>query len=401
MIYERLADATMMASSFVKEGLLPTKAIEKVARKMDLNFNEIDRVTEALNTAQQISILRSNDRRKEFPVAEAAIVKANLSNDLDSIKSAEKQVGIARDYYAEYLREKYIPKIPLATSLPERSGTVNYNTIQKCISPLKKAASIGKTALPQLYEDMVKCILDIKPSEEYIKEAYSCYCHLPYAEKAASILSKKYYNKSFEIPEPSDKIVDADKFRKFEKLCHYLNDYSELNKLTTLVDNLQKIGHNVLVKSAYPVIKASRQYLVQSSNFDKKASVLPILSFANKMFENVEKVKSNIKAVPSPPLQSVQNFIDTIKRGKMLRELAKNDEILKEHPFEDIVKAYNSLQRLSPRASKNPQITLSFLRQIVTHPEALAGFEASSYVDLEKKLLELELLERGKVPKIK
>lgn len=396
-IYYQIANATMDATKLIKKGKHPTDAVEKVARDYSLNLDTVDRVVEAINTAQALTVLRSGNRRQEFPLAEGNKIKSAMLAGSVTRETMPKAAEISKDYYAEYLEDKYLPRVPLLP-FKEKAPRLTADDLMPTVSRFRKVASMATMELPQLQLEFCNKLSQLPKQnlKQYLANGKTL-GHV-YAEKTAEFIKQAA---GFSEIGVAEELIDEEEYSVFSDLCDIKQNIDHLEKIATHFDDLVELASSSLntiniwdkpLDVDTPLI-SSEKYAKDKFS-EKCAGILGSLKALVPAVGAVGKAREINKA-KSTDITSIKNFLDTSDKAKMLRGFSQEDEILKDYMMKDIVAAYNTLEGISPKAAANPHIAKAFLRKAVMHPEAIEAFEAGSYADLERKLLELDALKSG------
>ncbi len=413
-IYKEIAQATIEASSLISSGYTSTDAVEKVARDFGLNNHKIDRVVEAVNTAQQLSVIRSDNRRSEFSVASPDIVKNRLmgtSEKKASLSCAIPEYTIGKDYYAESLEDKYLPTYTVKPL--EITPTTTCDDIVSKINSLEKSADSLLHKYAAIHHDFLE-ELSFLPSErsnlkEYLSNAFHLHKGHPFAEKTADFIWKAKAKESFTPLEEESLLENVEKYASFKTLCDCMRGMDLLSKKTQTLDGTAKMARHTLTKlldMGNPVRTSESGFLIEST-MKKTASynkaleektaglgslLLPAIGGA---FSAATKKHEKILDV-DPGWKTAKKFLKSIEGASLLKDVMKNDEVIKEFPKKDVVNAFNSLRNVSERSALNRDILVAWIRRSLTHPDSITAEDFAPFRKHEREMLEAEFIEKKK-----
>jgi len=383
-IYSIIADATLEAATLLRSGVSPTDAVEKVAISNELTLDSVDRVTEALNTAQMLSVLKkdASERRTEFEVADSTEVKRRLTKK--AVKTAEWHGNDPfMDYYAPTLRKKYIP--PPTVEVLQKTATATPNQILKQLNSISKVAELAVMELHTTGRELLRKLAEVKPLLPSLHNILAVCSDEPYCGNAMEYLTKVAGVSSLS---PPDSLVDSSEFAPFRDFCRLLQKYDALEKVAKDYADLYKTAHEKFKETVY------------SSMEKDAAGIAPFISsglWAGRLGQSAMGMRESNLAKRQTGLQSVKELISAVKKARKLQQIVKGDEILREQPPEKVLSAYNMLNAMSGMAATQEPVVRAFLRQAVLHGDTLTGFDVKQYLDLEKGLRELDYINKGKL----
>ena len=105
--------------------------------------------------------------------------------------------------------------------------------------------------------------------------------------------------------------------------------------------------------------------------------------------------KARTKAEEPPKLDKRFNdAVDNLRRQAIIQSLVKNDEVLQHQPEESVVGMYNTLVRLAPNLSQEPEVVRAFLRSSIDEM-AVDPFTVEQILKAERRIAEA----KGQMPR--
>ena len=413
-VYAEIAQATIEACSLIDGGAAPTDATIKVARDYDLNFHKINRLVEAVNTAQQISIIRSEDRRQEFSVADPFLVKKALLKTEDPLtveKRAFASYDPDKDYYAEHIAYKYFSHAD-PEPLVKHSTTTHSDVVDE-IHKLEKLADSALHKYAAIHHEFLDELAALPKKEAELKSYLDVACALhgrhPLAEKTANFIWQAKTKKTFTPEDVHDLIEDTEKYAAFKKLCDYMNGMEVLSNRVSNFESIAKAARYSLCKinDMGNPLRVEDDFYIESDHRkqQRKAAALQeklgaglgslLLPAMGKAITGLGKKRKELGKA-SPGSATAKKFLKSVDAASMLNKIMQEDEIIREFPRKDVVSAFNTLRSVSERSALNKSIATAWLRRLLTHPDSVTAEDFEPFRRHERDMLEAELIEKGK-----
>ena len=393
-----IKQALSYAANEVNGGLTPTEALKKTAEFYDLNYNYVQRVGEALNTAlYQKHFKTASDQSSVFPIADISLVNDELYNENEKTANhfvseqfpSSQLFNPIPDLDKIYTNPKYKEAYLKISSVPEDpkvplSDKALYEKTSSYIKELEKQALNANMKSIESKNNMESIFFQIANNfkkdagyrtsfEEFESQAFAKHGEkaLPYLDlmyKHANLKEERgIHDSGYLMFTPCKELSQLDKFFK----------YSE--EMLTFEKEAEDAEYNV---------KFEKEYLTEihkKKEINKEAGLLDTLSG---LFENDKKEQQ--KKPSHGANEEMQNF----ERQALLQELLITDPILSKESPHKVIAAYEQIVRIAPAASLSKDTVRALLRQLVAG-QAMAPHSANQMVEFSLNLMKQKAMEQG------
>lgn len=407
-----IKQALAYAIDEINNGVNPTDALKKSAEYCDLNYNYIQRVGEALNTALHYSHFKTAvDKAADFPMANITNVIKSLYDENEKTANHFKSEQFQNtelfnpipDLDKIYTRPKYkeaylkVANAPVDEKAPLSAKAV-YEKSANYVRELEKQATnanIKKSAAKlnmdasffNLADGFKKDAAYRTAFEEFESQAFS-----KHGEKVIPYLDLIYKHANLK----EDRGIHDSGYIMFEN-C------SELQKL----DNFFKYSEEVIetekeATDALGNVKFEKEYIAEiyksAELLKKKSEEEKDASFLTDVFKHInDQLAGEHKKNPGIKNDTV---IDNFERQAVLQDLLMRDPVLKKEDHNKVIAAYEQVARLAPSLSKERDVVRAILRQMVAG-QALAPHSANQLTEADLNIMKLKAMQQGGFSNIK
>lgn len=400
------------AVSLIGKGENPTKALEKVAREMDLNPNYIQRTGEALNVALHYNHFKkaAEDKAKDFPVADITSVKTAIFGEVektDKQKIAEWFPKVEEDIdYNKFLTN---PKFKEATHKLYNDKTEDYSSYQITLQgQYKKAADY----LSKLAKEIDEIKTEKVGHDSYLEGLFNTL--ITGFKKEASYRNSFHELETQAFAEHGDRAVPyLDLLYKTAGLTEArgTHDTSKITfnpcKELILFNSLLKTAEHI--RQIEEQLKDAEHYVAEQRVLFKEAGYLLNEKFASEDRQNCNDLADGFdfflekEAAPSKGSALFDNLfnkyrstvfegegeksptfkntpVDNRERVTMLQHILATDPILSKMDPSKVVRAYQTVLRLSPQISKEKEVVVAILR-LITSTQSVDTASANQLID--------------------
>lgn len=417
-----LLDAVRDARRFVTDGDHPTAAVVKTAKARDLSPHFADLVCYALNTGgvqrQQETGVDVLDKMASMPLADADEVRRQLyptAADEHQIKRAEAVDPVYSQPVAKRASTTpgLAPRVAtMHVQLPaESDGTGQFKALVRDINQTQRKVAECRTEVTALRDKLANAMVNVKTY--FRKFAYD---RLPWAEVRnntqisigpAASRALEWVDAGLEMTKAASSGRDA------TILCDIMDlnqePYASLNACEQLTRKLAEAEQDYLVaQKAASLAQTKYDTLVSHSVSPPAPAPEPVLDVLGNHRKSASALEfamgtalgqrlNDVVAPAKPPSQMMEGHVDDlgdpriegdIRKAKvqsMLTDYLANDEVISGYDPQEVTSAYNELAQISPRASDNPGIMRSMLRQRLAQGQ-LAPFDIEQLTGIERSL---------------
>jgi hypothetical protein len=406
----RIISALEKARSFIGDGLSPTDAIAKVASDRDMTAGHIRLMANAYNTAQVNRTRRSSDdifeKSSEFELADAEEVVDRL------FRRAEKQAadeidddyehpprwlpGPPRPVYPAAPPAPPLPRDPIrlvkrADSLFRESGR-NEEEIRRQASAARDKLASALSGLDDYFRR-----LDHEPFEE-VKESAAILWG-PVAEKVLDKVAR--LKKSAAVHSGRPCVVDERKapWRHIDEAVTAIHDFQDKSaELEAYRKDTRplvlKMARAFALHSPSGFIDLDHPELMEKVADGLGGTLSSGLSAATGsalgsgiMSKLQGKSKNSLtdeafRSVSSPAHEAK---IKSLQTQAALHDMLANDEVISGHQPEDVLKAYNEIEQIAPRAAGTPMLMRALIRKHLAQG-SLDPYDLNQLTSLEYNL---------------
>jgi len=411
---EKIKKAANELIDLVEMGEEPQTAAVKIARVYDLTKDQIRMVVRAYNTAASLSQLEDLDKRAEVPrvINAEDVVKAVFSRNT-SIKTA------SQPSYNESAAVSSDWKLPVSsvirpTTIKTGSASIKLASLdrpkpnRKDVTPFvadqaRKEAGIAKLASERRFANAI----------DALAQYFSCHGSVHpdvVKQNAVAVFGKegetivKLALDVANLKHPpiysNDPIFDAKRppYSLIKQAVDCCNEYLEAVKAEKLANFAsppkKKLDIADLRRPIYgtifPELEPERwQTIFPELDFRKeaKSSMFPDVGSISSFGQSVGEIFGKTQpSVVKPKDVSMNIEAASLKVKSYLIYLMANDPVISKYPSDEIVKVYNALSRLAPRAMQQPNLIRMYLRIALQSGGVLDTFHTNSLVSLNREL---------------
>lgn len=396
--------------SLINSGSNPTEALEKVARKLGLNPNFIQRAGEATNVALHYNhFKKASDRSTDFPIADITGVTKSIFGDTTKTvdKKAEWFPSVTEHVnFNKLLTDEGFNKVASAientvASTPHSPQALNhqFEKSAKYMHRLDKEVDVIKTekvansiylegVFNSLVTDFKKTAAARDSFHAFETAAYSKHGDraVPYLNliyKAAGLTEERGAHDKFKFASE----VDTKMAVKFASLLASVDQEiklaSELKEAEEYVATIKES-----YKEACHSLAPGYSKITKESCAQLDADITEITKVAGPMSKSViEHFVEKYRSGGDAKKNTFSNTSgDNLERTTMLQELIMTDPILAHQDPKKILTAYQQILRIAPQLAKEKEVVRSLLRQL-TATQSLAPVEANQLVEANTALL--------------
>ena len=412
---EKIAHITSELVDSVEMGEDPKAAAIKLAKAYDLTKDQIRMVVRAYNTAASLAQLEEFDKRAEVPrvINAEEVVKAVFGGKRTKVASQEVQEKpqVVSSDWSLPVQEVVRTNTPIHTSRIIKFATVDRpEPEQKDNTPFlaqqaRKEAAIVKLAAERRFVDAIQQLaeyfsvtgaVDPKIAEQNAVAAFGkdSKTIIKSALDFAGLKKKPIYsdNPVFDPKKPPYNLIkqavdacnDYLQAIKTEKLA---NEVAPKKKRLDLA-NLRKPIYGTI----FPELEPERwQTIFPELEFGKEAAakidISPFGATAQMLGSGLGEMLGQPRESVVKPTDLTMNIEATTLRTKSyLIHLMANDPVISKYPPEEVVKVYNALSRLAPRAMQQPNVIVMYLRIALQSGGSLDNFHTNSLVAINREL---------------
>jgi len=426
----RILNALDDVSGLINDGNDPNEAITKVASQMKLPSGFIDSIVYAYNTGRTNIQRKSSDdvfeKAAEFPLADAEVIRSKLyPSEYKSASTLQKEASVSVEYSMAPVwlerKPKPVPQMVKAAAAPltdkkpaayPRDETVTIKRGFADIQRKKKQLAEFQMQKSALFD---KCMTGLNDLVSYFKQAGNS----SFADVKA--------NASIMFGKDSDIILDMVKQRypAVEKqatvTCGRAAGKSEA-LVGQLIDDMTVYNRfsEKLTKAAEAVTKLEDQFLRPFVLSPKGNSVIPyfkeagilgnLFSSGTDILSGGDKVKNIASELQfTKPTESLlkgdlrkltdpahDQALREAQVESMLNDLMANDEIISEHKPEDVLRIYNEINQMAPRAADQKMLVRSLLRKRLQYGgDQVDPFDVQQLLDIDNKIRTRDELPRS------
>lgn len=428
----RILSALEDISSLVNDGEDPNSAITKIAAEMKLPPGFIDPIVYAYNTSRTNIQRRTSDdifeKAAEFPVADADIIRRALyPTRYKTAAELQRKDEVSAEYamspiWLERIKTTKVASaaVVLIDKAPDPYPSDGAHIVKQGYAKLQRHQQMVNVAAAERTKLFTNCVDRLNCIADYFKTAGS----LPYQDVRNNITIM--YGRDGEvimnmvkdrIPEVVEKRASLNKFSSTQPkiyadiLC-LIKNITTYNRLNEKVAKLKELTPRLEGQFLRPFAFSPRNRSVILSP-DKQAAFWGDIFGAGLNAITGSDISKNIASefpIPGKPTDTLlrkdlQKLVDpaheqTIREAQveaMLNDLMANDEVIGTHKPEDVIKVFNELNQLAPRAANQKMLVRSLLRKRLQYGgDQVDPFDLQQLLDIEGKLKTRE--ELGKAP---
>jgi len=414
---EKIAHITSELVDSVEMGEDPKAAAIKLAKAYDLTKDQIRMVVRAYNTAASLAQLEEFDKRAEVPrvINAEEVVKAVFGGKRTKVASQEVQEKpqVVSSDWSLPVQAVVRTDTPIRTSRIIKFATVDRPKPEpKDNTPFlaqqaRKEAAVVKLAAERRFVDAIQQLaeyfsvtgaIDPKIAEQNAVAAFGkdSKTIIKSALDFAGLKKKPIYsnNPVFDPQKPPYNLI--------KQAVDACNDYLQAVKTEKLADEVapkkKKLDLANLRKPIYgtifPELEPERwQTIFPELEFGKEAAaktginISPFGPTAQTLALGLGEVFGHPRESVVKPTDVTMNIEATTLRTKSyLIHLMANDPVISKYPPEEVVKVYNALSRLAPRAMQQPNVIVMYLRIALQSGGSLDNFHTNSLVAINREL---------------
>ena len=433
---EKLGVALEKSVDEYNSGMSADDAIVKVARDMNFNTDQTERLVETFNTARTINFYKhASDKTQSFDLADKPGVINSLFGDNITTKKASHELY---DYSSYDTPEHDYRRGSLAFSGPsftdkfseEALATSAHNYINMCKSASDKAHDTAGMLDANITSSITDLIDGLKrssdPNGKVAKIRIIC-GGTPHFDDIFNMFPKSIIDDGLFSKMKSDDVIDdsgvSDVVSKIKdigsmigdrdnlesisitwtkKAEDFRNKYLEANGISNKKSNSKKslsdfvtmhksAAENDQIRPVLPIIVSDAVSPVFKSKLDYQGSGLH-KAIHDIPTKNITADTSNLAdyfVEPDTERRKATKVLENMRRGEIINDLIRNDPIISEADPADVATAYNGLIDISPDLSLKKEIVRSILRQSL-NSVAMSPYDAKTYLDVNKGINDIK-----------
>lgn len=401
----------------INSGEGPTKALEKVARELDLNPDYIQRVGEALNVALHYNHFNkvAGDRSEDFAVANIPEVTSNIFSEKEKTAAQQhsKWFNTSTEVvdYNKYLTHKGFQK----AAAEIKNTKADFSSFEISLKGQYKKAvdymarldrELDELRTEKVANDAYLEAVFNATVKEFKKTAEARLAFHDFETKAYSAhgeKSKDYIDLIYKAAELTEDRGSLDKGAiNFEGTSRELELFDSLLKSAALSVELRNklaeaelfvgLQRALFKKAGLGMNKALAEKEKQSAEAyaDKIESFLAKHAASGVRDSLVMDLYNQLsdaaydKDKPSVPFKNSK--MDDLNRSALLQELIMTDPILKHQPPQKILQAYQTMLRMAPHLAQDREVVRALLRQL-TASQSIGPHDANQWIEANTNLM--------------
>lgn len=409
----KLMQYTKQAMALVSEGLSPTDAVEKIAKRENLSPDTIGILTTAYNNGRQLAQWRSGknmfDKLADFPLADATTVidrlygKKEASAPLHDFEQDASWVPRWHDVERHRLRElpvSFVTKTAKVQEPPNQTSKQleligTYQNAVKDLSALRTKVAEAKDAVRKSIGGVTNYFRAMPMDRHRFEDVE--YAAITYLGKSASMVMDLAYDRN-ELLHKRNKEKRASDLQR----APVVNISSDSLPIRLIANCLHAADKFAQIKQAYAEQEAQLGELKKQVHPQRvdivepqpAGELTPKLAFFGPMI-GMSAGKLLAESTPKSKSELVEDYADklsdpehdqqlrSIRVQAMLNQLMTDpdDPISSYHP-DEVLDAYNEIAQISPRLADKPLAMRPWLRRRLQGQ--LEPFETKELVDIEK-----------------
>lgn len=431
---ERIIDATEKIANEVNDGSSPNDAIIKIAEEMRIPVGHIDLLVRAYNTGrtnvQRKSASDVLGKAEEFPIADALQIKKELYPD--TYKTAAeiyKSTAVSDEYNQSPLWADRIPtkeaiftkkaclqKVALIDK-PVDAYPSEKNLYKEAIDKIeyrhRKLAEFRSAGVPfktNVVDRTTKLAnyfkgYNARPFNEILTNSITLFGKV--AEQVLNTVKQYLPKEKLAAVKPSKDdwkyaIPDKEPYASVQNLIKAAQDYSVYSQKLALAETATKNVEGELLR---PFAQPKHQTSViadNQSSINKSASIFGnLFNTGLSAITKTTPAQGIMEKIPgtSPTEKLLQkdlsNLMDPyheadlreIQTEAMLNDLMANDEVINTHHPEDVIKIFNEINQMAPRAANQKMLIRALIRKRLEYGgDKVDPFDIAQLLDIEEKL---------------
>lgn len=401
---QNLVDATIEAIKLTKEGQHPDAAISKVAVDRGFNRNFIARMVEAFNVSRSLKHFKQasgDDKASVFDIADIDKILKTVFPEGVSTPAAVKLAAWVppgtdfEEHRVFKLHEEPRASVPRAET-KSHDGPPFDMLLKRAYKQLSIKEREAETSRHAMASSRIQFFDGVTKLANYFRTVP---CE-PFARVEAAALrfwgerAKPLMNMVYTMSKGSEfNVKRASKPGYFK--------YSDSAPYTMLQDVMTSADN--YIKTATAHLKLSRaadsfrdELRLRERVFGKRSFIVPALTgaMAEKYMNTGLKARMQADEASAaaekilPPEYQAES--KAIRAQVMLNDFLGNDQVLRNADPSFVIKAYNDISALMPRAAQAPMIMRGLLRKAVEAGSSYDPYELVNLVGLETGLKKLE-----------
>lgn len=392
----KLVDSIMEAIKLSNAGSHPNDAIAKVASDKGYNQNYIRRMAEAYNVSKTLKHQKEASgeaKAGEFTIADADAIIGKLYPDKVSAPATEKDA--AWEPTGADMCETRIFDLSKAPTLDKHAEVSTYDAqsldilMNRAIGELEKKARTADDSHTEMAAARMQLFGNIDKLASYFRTTP----HEPFAKVEAAAL--QFWGD--EIKPLMNTLWDVSKRAQFnekrasgpEKVQY--KDVTPYKLLNAIVDNRRQYVKAATVYAA--ASKSATDYKdevnLRIRMFSKVAGILAPAMLGSMLGKGLPasgggKLPSELEVIPL----DYENERRGIQSKLMLHDFMRHDPVISKAAPERVIKSFNDISAMAPRAVESPMIMRGLLRKSV-EAESFDPYELANILEMESKINKL------------
>jgi hypothetical protein len=399
---QKLVDSVVDAIKLSNDGMHPNEAIAKVASDQGFNQDFIKRMAEAFNVSKSLKHLKSakgDDRAAEFAIADPGVVIAELYPEA-VVAPEEVKASSWEPAGSNMSDERFfdLESTPVLSEPREKTATHDGPTVDMMINRaytelnhLERTAGVAKQAMAEAKDTLVQSIakfasyfrqLSPEPFEKVESAALE-----HWGEGARSLMTAVY--------NMSKRAAFGDKRAEAGAKVKY-GDRRPYELLAQAVD-----ARDTYAEAAVKYAGAKRAYVEYKDKLDLRSRLVTKIAEGgiDLSIPGLMSPFQSLMELPTPEMS--QSMVDETKAELLspeymaerrsigtqltLRDIMKNDPVIRSANPESVLSAYNELSRTAPSITSSPLALRAYLRKSI-EAETMDPIEIAALIKMDKQL---------------